>query len=55
MRLIGAVEAEIKELYKIQKGLPKGDYRIKIDKRIHELRCKLAQLKKEKEIGSPKI
>ena len=51
MRLIGAVEAELRELGKIQKGLPPSDYRKKIDDRIHELYCKLGQLKKEEKMG----
>lgn len=55
MRNIRACEAEIRELYAIQKGLPKSPYRERVDKRIHELRCKVAQLKKEKASGSPKL
>lgn len=35
-----AVITEIRDLYRIQKGLPKGKYRDELDKQIHALRCK---------------
>lgn len=48
MKNIEAVKKEIKELQPISNGLPKGnEIRNKIDKRLHELKCKLAQLQKE--------
>lgn len=45
-----SVLAQIRELYAIKKGLPKGEYRSLIDKQIHALWCKLSSLEKSRKI-----
>lgn len=39
--------AELRELKGIQRGLPKNEYRKKIDKRIKELLCRISAMEKE--------